>query len=96
MARRSQLIVNSNGVINWNGGIFFQPMPVYPISYSETHAYLPSGPYTAEFVWTDPANCPPFTAVVSGLPNCPIACPPGSVVITADPPGECTRTARAP
>ncbi|MGA9491398.1 MAG: PKD domain-containing protein [Mycobacterium sp.] len=86
----SQLI----GQFEWgdstgNGGIFFQPMPVYPISYSETHAYLPSGPYTAEFVWTDPANCPPFTAVVSGLPNCPIACPPGSVVITADPPGEC-------
>jgi hypothetical protein len=60
---------------------------------SISHPYAPPGPGAgdpAQFIWLAPANCPPLTATVSGLQTCPIACPNGTVHVTASPPGNCT------
>lgn len=53
------------------------------------HHYVPPGPANpVRFIWVLPANCPPLTAVVSGLQTCPINCP-QIVSVTASPPGQC-------
>jgi hypothetical protein len=65
-------------------------------NYSISHSYAPPGPGPqdpVQFSWVLPANCPPLTAVVSGLQTCPIVCPTNvNVQVTASQPSACTPT----
>jgi hypothetical protein len=82
----------SVGQFNYGNNNYGQLIPISaPGSYPDPtpHAFTPPGPYPVEFDWGLPANCPPLIATVPELSTCPIVCPAGSVVITADPPGDC-------
>lgn len=54
------------------------------------HHYAPPGPPNpVQFLWALPSNCPPLTAVLSGLQPCPVVCPNVTVHITASQPSDC-------
>jgi hypothetical protein len=58
------------------------PPPGYP--------YVPGTPYTVRFIFAQPANCAPFTRVLSGLQPCQPTCPNVNVQVTASQPSDCT------
>lgn len=54
-----------------------------PETFSVTHAYLPSGPYTAALNVILPQGCPPASVLIGALLKCPVSCP-EVVKLTAD------------